>query len=68
MPRVGKHTKKSPFTVRTHLFGFVTLNETIKYKIPYETHACYACHKEDRDMQTLQKDMEDWGMIGWDKC
>ncbi len=71
MPKVGKHTGKSPITVRTHSFGFVTPKETLAYKMPKETNACYACHKEGtpehRDMKTLQKDLEGWGMIGWDK-
>ncbi len=67
MPRVGKHTGKSPITVRTHIFGFITPNETQKFNMPDETNACYACHKKDRKMKTLQKDLEKWGMIGWDK-
>ena len=66
MPKVGKHTGKSPITVRTHIFGFVTPNETMKYNMPKETNACYSCHK-DKTMDSLQKDMEKWGMIGWDK-
>ena len=67
MPKVARHTGKSPITVRTHMFGFVTPNETLKYKMPQETNACFACHKKDRDMKTLQKDLESWGMVGWDK-
>ena len=67
MPKVGKHTGKSPITVRTHSFGFVTPKETLAYNMPKETNACYTCHKKDRDMKTLQKDLENWGMIGWDK-
>ena len=67
MPKVGKHTGKSPLTVRTHLFGFTTPNETIAYKMPNETNACFACHKNDRDMKTLQNDLEEWGMVTWDK-
>jgi len=67
MPRVGKHTGKSPLTVRTHLFGFTTPEQTMKYKMPPETNACFACHKEDRDMKTLQEDLENWGMVSWDK-
>ncbi len=72
MPKVGKHTGKSPFTVRTHLFGFTTPNETLKYKMPKETNACYACHNSNemnstRSMKILQKDLEKWGMVGWDK-
>jgi len=67
MPKTGRHTGKSPITVRSHLFGFTTPAETIKYKMPPETNACYACHKKDRDMKTLQQDLEKWGMVGWDK-
>lgn len=67
MPRVGRHTGKSPLTVRSHLFGFTTPDETIKYDMPAETNACFACHKEDRKMKTLQQDLENWGMVSWDK-
>ena len=70
MPRTGRHTGKSPLTVRSHMFGFVTPNETIKYKMPNETNACFYCHKSGktkRDMKTLQKDLESWGMVSWDK-
>ena len=67
MPKVGRHTGKSPLTVRSHLFGFTTPDETVNYNMPYETNACYACHKEDRDMPTLQDDLEKWGMVSWDK-
>jgi len=67
MPKVGKHTGKSPLTVRSHLFGFTTPNETIKYGMPSETNACFACHKEDRTMKMLQEDLESWGMVSWDK-
>lgn len=66
MPKVGKHTEKSPITVRTHIFGFVTPKETQDFKMPDETNACYACHKE-RGMKQLQKDLNDWGMLGWEK-
>jgi len=66
MPKVGKHTGKSPLTVRTHMFNFVTPNETIAYGMPKETNACFACH-QDRGMKTLQKDMESWGMVNWNK-
>ena len=70
MPKVGKHTGKSPLTVRTHMFGFITPRETLMYKMPKETNACFACHQVDehyRNMQTLQDDLESWGMVGWDK-
>ncbi len=67
MPKTGRHTGKSPLTVRSHLFGFTTPAQTLKYKMPPETNACYACHKKDRTMQQLQNDLESWGMVGWDK-
>ncbi len=67
MPKTGRHTGKSPLTVRSHQFGFVTPAQTIKYGMPPETNACYACHQKERDMQTLQNDLEKWGMISWDK-
>jgi predicted CXXCH cytochrome family protein len=67
MPKTGRHTGKSPLTVRSHLFGFTTPSETQKYGMPSETNACFACHKEDRSMKTLQEDLEKWGMVGWDK-
>ena len=67
MPKVGKHTGKSPLTVRTHMFGFVTPKETLTYNMPKQTNACYACHAKDRTMDTLQKDLESWGMVGWNK-
>jgi len=70
MPKVGRHTGKSPLTVRTHLFGFVTPDETLKYNMPNETNACFACHNnknEKRSMKTLQSDLEKWGMVSWDK-
>ncbi|MDA7818304.1 multiheme c-type cytochrome [Sulfurimonas sp.] len=66
MPKVGKHTSKSPHTVRTHVFGFITPKETRDFKMPKETNACFSCHK-DKTLDSLQKDMEKWGMIGWDK-
>ncbi len=76
MPKTGKHTGKSPLTVRSHLFGFTTPNETLTYKMPKETNACFACHNArktkdnsagKRSMKTLQNDLESWGMVGWDK-
>ena len=66
MPKTGQHTGKSPITVRSHKFGFTTPNETLKYSMPNETNACFACHKE-RGMKTLQSDLESWGMVGLDK-
>ncbi len=67
MPKTGRHTGKSPLTVRSHLFGFTTPSQTQKYKMPSETNACFSCHQEDRSMKTLQEDLESWGMVTWDK-
>ncbi len=66
MPKVGRHTKRSPFTVRSHAFGFVTPKETAAYGLPPQTNACFACHK-DRSLNQLQKELEKWGILGWDK-
>ncbi len=66
MPKVGRHTGKSPLTVRSHMFGFFTPAQTLKYKMPKETNACYACHK-DKTLKSLQNDLEKWGMVSWDK-
>jgi len=48
----------------------VTPDETLKYNMPKETNACFACHNqgnEKRSMKTLQSDLEKWGMVSWDK-
>ncbi len=66
MPKTGRHTGKSPLTVRSHLFGFTTPDETVKYGMPPQTNACFACHK-NRGLKRLQKDLESWGMVGWEK-
>ncbi|MBA1437576.1 MAG: hypothetical protein FAF05_01090, partial [Epsilonproteobacteria bacterium] len=66
MPKVGRHTSKSPLTVCTHLFGFVTPKQTLLYGMPKKSNACFACH-QDKTMQSLQKNLEEWGMVGWDK-
>jgi len=66
MPKVGRHAPGSPFTVRSHMFGFVTPAQTLKYNMPKETNACYACH-HDKTMKSLQNSLESWGMINWDK-
>ena len=66
MPKTAKHTGKSPLTVRSHLFGFTTPAQTKKFNMPPQTNACFACHK-DKSLDKLQKDLEKWGMNGWDK-
>ena len=64
MPKTGRHTGKSPLTVRSHMFAFTSPAETKAWKMPPETNACYACHK-DRGLDQLQKDLESWGMVAW---
>jgi len=64
MPKTARHTGKSPLTVRSHKFSFTSPNETLRYNMPKETNACYACHKE-KSLEELQKDLESWGMIEW---
>jgi len=66
MPKTAKHTGKSPLTVRSHKFSFTSPKETKYYKMPKETNACYACHKE-QSLDELQKDLESWGMISWEE-
>ena len=64
MPKTAKHTGKSPLSVRSHKFDFTSPAETKRYKMPEETNACFACHK-NRGLDRLQKDLESWGMIEW---
>ena len=64
MPKTGKHTKKSPLTVRSHMFGFTSPKKTMDYKMPKETNACYACHK-DKTLNALQQDLQNWGTLNW---
>ena len=66
MPKTGRHTGKSPLTVRSHRFAFTYPAETKRFGMPPETNACYACHK-DKTLDSLQKDLEKWGMLEWDK-
>ena len=66
MPKTGRHTGKSPLTVRSHKFEFTSPAETKFYKMPKETNACASCHKE-KSLDELQKDLESWGMVEWGK-
>lgn len=63
MPKIGKHLPTSPATVRTHVFGFITPNETKKYKVP---NACNSCHKE-KSLDWAQENLDKWGMSQWTK-
>jgi nitrate/TMAO reductase-like tetraheme cytochrome c subunit len=63
MPKTGKHTGKSPLTVRTHVFGFITPAESRKYGV---ANACNSCHKE-KSLEWSEKAMQKWGMESWGK-
>ena len=64
MPKTGRHTGKSPLTVRSHMFRFVPPAETKYFKMPAQTNACFACHS-DKSLDELQKELESWGMQQW---
>ncbi len=64
MPKTGRHTGKSPLTVRSHMFRFVSPAETMALGMPAATNACYACHK-DKSLKELQSYVEKWGMQSW---
>jgi len=66
MPKTGKHTGKSPLTVRSHRFAFTYPAETKSYGMPAETNACFACHK-DKTLDSLQNDLKKWGNLEWQK-
>ncbi len=66
MPKTGKHTGKSPLTVRSHRFAFTYPAETKAFGMPPETSACYACHK-DKSLDSLQNDLKKWGQLEWEK-
>ncbi len=63
MPKTGKHTKESPLSVRTHIFGFVSPADTKKYKVP---NACTNCHK-DKSLDWADQSLAKWGMSQWTK-
>ena len=66
MPKTAKHTGKSPYTVRSHLFSFTYPAQTQAYKMPPETNACYACHT-DKTLNSLQENLKAWGRLEWEK-
>ncbi|MCH7557238.1 MAG: hypothetical protein IIB56_07245 [Planctomycetes bacterium] len=61
MPKTGRHLRSSPLTVRTHVFGFITPDETRKYGVP---NACTNCH-DDKDLVWSEKSLKEWGMAQW---
>ena len=66
MPKTGRHTERSPLTVRSHRFSFTYPAQTKAYGMPAETNACYACHK-DRTLDALQENLKEWGKLEWEK-
>ncbi len=66
MPKTAKHTGESPLTVRSHLFTFTYPAQTKAYKMPPETNACYACHKE-KTLDSLQDNLKTWGRLKWER-
>ncbi len=64
MPKTGRHTKKSPLTVRSHLFRFVEPAETKYFGMPKQLNACGACHM-DKSLDELQQIVNKWGMARW---
>ncbi|MFA5233404.1 MAG: multiheme c-type cytochrome [Sulfurimonas sp.] len=61
MPKIGKHLPSSPATVRTHRFGFITPDETRKYKVP---NACNSCH-QDKSLEWSEEALKKWGISQW---
>jgi nitrate/TMAO reductase-like tetraheme cytochrome c subunit len=65
MPKTGRHTSKSPLTVRSHRFKFTSPSETKTYNMPPETNACYHCH-QNKTLDTLQESLKAWGQVSWE--
>jgi len=63
MPKVGKHTGKSPITVRTHAFRFIFPQESIDYGLP---NACNNCHTAEKPAWA-QRQLEKWGKTTWER-
>jgi hypothetical protein len=65
MPKIGKHTGKSPHTVRTHAFRFIYPQESIDYGLP---NACNNCHsKPEQTPEWASQKLEEWGMTTWER-
>lgn len=61
MPKTGRHLKSSPLTVRTHVFGFITPDETRRYGVP---NPCTSCH-EDKSLEWAEAHLKEWGKAQW---
>lgn len=66
MPKTARHTEKSPFSVRSHLFHFTYPAQTKAYGMPAQTNACFACHK-DKTLDSLQNNLKEWGKLEWER-
>ncbi len=63
MPKTGKHTGRSPLTVRTHAFGFITPDETRKFGVP---NGCTSCHThKDETLDWAEEHLKAWGKARW---
>lgn len=63
MPKTGKHTGKSPVTVRTHIFRFIYPKESMAYGV---SNACNNCHTE-KSLEWSDIKLTEWGMTTWEK-
>jgi hypothetical protein len=63
MPKTGKHTGKSPITVRTHVFRFIYPKESMEYGV---SNACNNCH-QDKSLEWSDKMLTEWGMTSWER-
>ncbi len=61
MPKTGRHTGVSPFTVRTHVFGFIRPDQTRRWGVP---NACTSCHG-DKTLEWAEESLKRWGMAQW---
>lgn len=63
MPKTGKHTGRSPITVRTHVFRFIFPKESMEYGV---SNACNNCHT-DKTLEWSDKILTEWGMTTWER-
>lgn len=61
MPKTGRHLGSSPLTVRTHVFGFITPDDTRQHGVP---NACTSCH-DDQTLEWAEAHLKKWGQAPW---
>ena len=61
MPKTGRHLRSSPLTARTHVFGFITPDDTRRYGVP---NACTSCH-DGKTLVWAEEKLKQWGMNPW---